>query len=240
MRRTISKRERLAELARHRRDNFPPGYRGIGEYHSGAYECDFVSPYTKSARNLNADIMLVLQDWCGDEFLQKPLNSDLVKLGHDPQLRTNKNLKSLLSTHFGIGLEQTYATNLFPFIKPGEMNADVPCEDLKKAAKTYTVPEIEIVEPRLIVCLGWAVYKAIRKSSGFPPAGNLEMAVASPFPIGDAEVWAQSHPGPLGRANRNRGRVDRVAEDWRRMVDAVQRAVSRSGQGFLCQDFNWA
>ncbi len=218
----IGKRERLAALARHRRDNVFPGYRGIGEYHSGAYECDFVSPYTKSAWNLNADIMLVLQDWCSDEFLQKPVDSNLVTLGHDPKLPTNRNLKSLLSTHFGIGLEQTYTTNLFPFIKYGAMSKSVPVEDLEKAAETYTVPEIEIVEPRLVVCLGLAVYRAIRKSFGLAPAGNLEMAIASPFRIGDAQFWAQSSPGALGRANRNRGGVDRVAEDWRRMADAVQ------------------
>jgi restriction system protein len=227
MQESIGKRERLAALARHRRDNVFPGYRGIGEYHSGAYECDFVSPYTKSAGNLNADIMLVLQDWCSDEFLQKPVDSNLVTLGHDPKLPTNRNLKSLLSTHFGIGLEQTYTTNLFPFIKYGAMSKSVPVEDLEKAAETYTVPEIEIVEPRLVVCLGLAVYRAIRKSFGLAPAGNLEMAIASPFRIGDAQFWAQSSPGALGRANRNRGGVDRVAEDWRRMADAVQWDVSR-------------
>ena len=227
MHESIGKRERLAALARHRRDNVFPGYRGISEYHSGAYECDFVSPYTKSAQNLDADIMLVLQDWCSDEFLRKPVDPEVVKLGHDPQLDTNRNLKSLLSTHFGIGLEQTFATNLFPFIKHGAMNARVCFVDLKKAAETYTVPEIEIIEPRLVVCLGLDVYRAIRKSSGLVPADNLDMAIASPFWIGDAEVRAQSHPGRLGRANRNRGGVDRVAEDWRRMADAVQWDVSR-------------
>ena len=111
--------KRAEIIARRRRNNVFPGYMGIGEFHSGVYECDFVSPYSKSAQNLDADIMLVLQDWCSDEFLRKPVNPEVVELGHDPQLDTNRNLKSLLVTHFGIGLEETYATNLFPFIKPG-------------------------------------------------------------------------------------------------------------------------
>ena len=81
MQESIGKRECLAVLARHRRDNVFQGYRGISDYHSGAYECDFVSPYTKSAQNLDADIMLVLQDWCSDEFLRKPVDPDVVKLG---------------------------------------------------------------------------------------------------------------------------------------------------------------
>ena len=69
MRRTMNKRERLKEMARYRREHVPSGYKGIGEYHDGAYECDFVSPYTKSAENLDADIMLILQDWRGDDYL---------------------------------------------------------------------------------------------------------------------------------------------------------------------------
>lgn len=226
---SIRKRKRIAELARHRRENVFPGYNGIGDFHSGAYECDFVSPYTKSAGNVDADIMLVLRDWCSDDYLrqQKRADSDLVRLGHDSELDTNKNLKSLLSTHFGIGLEQTYATNLFPFIKPGPMSAGVPFADLKKAAEIYTVPEIEIVAPRLVVCLGADVYRAILKTLELPPAGNLDMAIKSPFCFGDAHVWAQSHPGRLGQNNRNRGGVNRVAEDWRRMAEAVAWDVSQ-------------
>ena len=227
MHQSSGKRKPLAALARHRRDNVFPGYRGIGDYHSGAYECDFVSPYTKSAQNLDADVMLVLQDWCSDEFLRKPVDPEVVKLGHDPQLDTNRNLKSLLSAHFGIGLEQTYATNLFPFIKPGAMSANVRFVDLKKAAEIYTMPEMRIIKPRLVVCLGLAVYRAISKVSGFVPADNLDSAIGSPFRIGDAQVWVQSHPGRLGRANRNRGGVDRVADDWRRMAQAVHWDVAR-------------
>ena len=71
MRRTMNKRERLKEMARYRREHVPSGYKGIGEYHDGAYECDFVSPYTKSAQNLDADIMLILQDWCGDDYFAR-------------------------------------------------------------------------------------------------------------------------------------------------------------------------
>ena len=193
MRRTMNKRERLKEMARYRREHVPSGYKGIGEYHDGAYECDFVSPYTKSAQNLDADIMLILQDWCGDDYLRGPLDSVLIDKGHDPGLTTNQNVKALLRAHFGIPLAQTYATNLFPFIKPGKMTADVPPKELAEAARTYTVPEIEVVEPKLVVCCGSAVYRAIRKALGLTWAGNLEEAIESPFRFRDTEFWGQSH-----------------------------------------------
>ena len=220
------KRKLLNELARHRQEHVPAGYRGIGEYHAGAYECDFVSPYTKSAQNLAADIMLVLQDWCADEFLRGPVDPEVIALGHDPRLPTNRNLKRLLWTHFGTQLAETYATNLFPFIKPGGMSASVSAGVLAEAAATYTVPEIKLVEPKLVVCFGKAVCNAIRKSLGLRIAGDLGTAIASPFQINDAEVWVQSHPGSLGRNNRNQGGVDRVSQDWQRMSDAILHGAS--------------
>ena len=77
MDKTRDKRRRLVELARQRRENVPCGYHGIGEFHCGAYECDFVTPYTKSAQNLDADVMLVLQDWCSVDYLEC--------IDHDPE-----------------------------------------------------------------------------------------------------------------------------------------------------------
>ena len=132
MRTTMArKRKLLKELAHHRQTHVPHGYKGIGEYHGGAYECDFVSPYTKSAHNLDADIVIILQDWASDCYLRKTvepnplLRGDLISKGHDPGLDTNKNIKALLRVHFDIGLAQTYTTNLFPFIKPGRMNTKI-------------------------------------------------------------------------------------------------------------------
>ena len=216
MRRTMDKRKRLKELARHRREHVPGGFKGIGEYHAGAHECDFVSPYTKSAQNLDADIMLVLQDWCSDEFLRGPVDPELVTLGHDPQLPTNKNLKRLLQGHFGIQLEQTYATNLFPFIKPGKMSAQVQDAAYADAGATYTIPEIELVEPKLVVCCGSAVSRVILEALGFLWPGSLGEAIeSSPFQVGNTEYWAQSHPGGQGTASR--GGFDRVSQDWERM-----------------------
>ena len=155
-------------------------------------------------------------------ILRGPLDSVLIDKGHDPGLPTNQNVKALLRAHFGIPLAQTYATNLFPFIKPGKMTADVPPKELAEAARTYTVPEIEVVEPKLVVCCGSAVYRAIRKALGLTWAGNLEEAIESPFRFRDTEFWGQSHPGRKGRNYRNRGRVDRVSQDWQRMSKAFR------------------
>jgi len=72
----MDKHARLLELARRRQDTRWQGYKCIGDYHGGVYECDFVSPYTKAAHNENAAVMVLLQDWSCDDQLAGPLDVD--------------------------------------------------------------------------------------------------------------------------------------------------------------------
>lgn len=218
----ITKEEQLLELAKMRQQNVPHGFKGIVEYHKGVYECDYVSPYTKTAKNVDAEIMLILQDWSCDENLSKPVDLDVVNLGRTPGLPTNKNLEVLLETHFGILLSDTYSTNLFPFIKPGKISAPIPFKYLREAAINFAIPQVQVVSPKVVVCLGLKVFNAICKELGRPIAKNLSTAISAHFHFGNTIIWAQSHPGGLGRANRNRGGVDRVSADWAEMASAIK------------------
>jgi hypothetical protein len=56
----MRKVEALRGLAEKRRASRWPGYLGIGDFHGGVYECDHVSPYTKGANNLDAELFLLL------------------------------------------------------------------------------------------------------------------------------------------------------------------------------------
>jgi hypothetical protein len=124
------KASRLLQLARQHQCTRWRGYRCIGDYHAGAYECDFVSPYTRSAQNLNASVMVFLQDWASDRVLSGPFVAERNQLGHNPRGTTNANLKLLLHENFALQLSDVYATNLFPFVKLGSQNARIPGRDL--------------------------------------------------------------------------------------------------------------
>src|SRR5262245_53326039 len=67
---TSSKSGQLEELAKKRRQTRRDGYGHIGDYHGGRYDCNFVSPYTKSAPNVDSPIFIMLQDWASDDFLR--------------------------------------------------------------------------------------------------------------------------------------------------------------------------
>ena len=136
----MGKHARLLKLVRLRQENPWPGYRCIGDYHGGVYECDFVSPYTRSAGNVDAELMILLQDWSCDEALRGPILPERLSLGHDPGRTTNKRLKDLLQRHFGLKLKDVYATNVFPFVKLGTMSASISMRDLVRAAREFALP----------------------------------------------------------------------------------------------------
>jgi hypothetical protein len=83
MTRAMRKQRKLKLLARKRQRSRWKGYHCLGDYHGGIYECDHVSPYTKSAGNVDSEIMVMLQDWSSDAALrQKAIHHDCVCCGY--------------------------------------------------------------------------------------------------------------------------------------------------------------
>jgi hypothetical protein len=216
----MDKHARLLELGRLRQESRWPGYKCIGDYHGGVYECDFVSPYTRSAHNVDAEVMILLQDWSSDDVLSGPYLHARRTVGHDPDRATNKRLKELLHRYFELELKDVYATNVFPFVKLGAMNRSIAMRDLVRAAREFALPQIEIIGPRLAVCLGKAAFDAVALAAGHRRTKSLAEAIASPFEIGRTLVWCQAHTGQLGTLARNRTGADQVARDWTRMAAA--------------------
>jgi uracil-DNA glycosylase len=217
------KRARLLALARRRQNATWPrerGYKCIGDYHQGAYECDFVSPYTRGACNVDAEVMILIQDWAADDVLSGTYLHARAIVGHDPTRGTNKRLQKLLHEHFGLESKDVYATNVFPFIKVGRMNASIPTRDLVRAAREFALPQMEIIEPRIAVCLGKAAFDAVAVAAGRDRSNSIADAVKvrSPFGIGNTQVWCQAHTGQHGTNHRNRNGLDQVGKDWARMA----------------------
>ncbi|MEM9412271.1 MAG: hypothetical protein AAGA30_14240 [Planctomycetota bacterium] len=211
------KTKTLFELARRRRASSLPGYFNLHEFHNGTYDCDFVSPYSLGAGNVDTAIFVVLQDWVSADYLVGEINNDLVNIGRDPKLPTNKTLSKLLKRYFNQNIEDVFATNLFPFIKPGGMSTTIANKDLRFAAERFAWPQIFTVKPRLVIALGLNTFNALRHSQGFKRVSRMHEAIESPFTVKGFQVWCQAHTGGMGQATRNRGRVDRVTSDWQKM-----------------------
>jgi uracil-DNA glycosylase len=212
-----SKKDRLLELAILRRNSRWNGYACIGDFHDGIYECSYVSPYTISAHNVDSPLMILLQDWASSDVLSGPILHERYQVGYDPKRITNIRLKSLLHEHFKCSLEDTYATNVFPFVKRGAMNAQIEASILAKAATEFAIPQIKIVAPRFAVCLGKAAFDAVATAAGQPRAKRLSEALSSPFILGKTKIWCQSHTGQMGV--NNRGGIENISDDWAAMAE---------------------
>lgn len=200
------KLEKIRQLAAQRRDDsiaqINPFYRQVSDFYDGVLDqSGYISPWTKSASNVNSPIMIVAQDWISSGALEKGLNQNLVTLGHDPDLPTNKNLASLLKRHFGIVFQETYATNLFVFVKPGSMSANIPVKLLEYSAEKYTLPEIEIVDPKIVICLGSKTYQVISRSCKKNSTWRPFTQKINAFWFKNICVVGVPHAGALGTAN---------------------------------------
>jgi uracil-DNA glycosylase len=115
---------------------------------------------------------------------------------------------------FNLELKDVYATNLFPFIKRDKMDQPIPMKDLVRAANSFGLRQIEIVDPKLVICLGLDTFNALRIAREESPCKLVAQAIESPFTFGRAGIWCQAHTGFWGQ--RNRGEAQ-VKADWQRM-----------------------
>ena len=214
--RTFSKLERLLALGQKRKEARFEGYRCLGDVLGGAYECDFVSPFTKAAGNVDSKIFVLLQDWATEANLGSTVDEATRRLGYTPGEPTTMRLRELLGIHFQQGLQDVYATNLFPFLRVRQVHF----ADLVRAANAFVLPQIQIVQPRLVICLGLDTFNALRVACGLKRSKNLTIAAASSFTIDTVQIWSQAHPGYFGRMTRNKNKETQVEDDWNAMAEA--------------------
>lgn len=215
-----SKMEELTKLALQRRADRLCGYSCIGDFHGGAYDRhDYVSPWSISAHSPDASIMIFLQDWTSVDGISGPLDEDAVKIGYTPSLPSNRNLISMLQKHFNYELKDVYVSNLFVFVKPGGMSARIPMRDMLYCANKYALPQIRIVRPRLVICLGGATINAIRRMLKMRTT-SLNQARREPVSIDGIPVYGLSHTGGLGVANA--GGLEGIDAQWSAVAEAFR------------------
>ena len=215
----MDKFKKLREIRDLRISSVYEGFLTLEHFGLGDEDGGHLSPYTKASANVDSDIIFVLQDWASEEFIKKGLSEETLNLGYDPNVKTNKNLKNLLRSHFGKDLNDIYTTNLFPFIKKGSMNSRIPHKFMRRAASDFLIPTIKVINPKLVVCFGLSTFNAVRQEIGFGRVANIEQAVHTHILIDGTIIFCQAHTGSLGQNNRNRGGVAKVSSDWQLMKD---------------------
>jgi hypothetical protein len=211
--------------ARRRDINVPNGHCQIGDYHCGIYDlAPHVVPWSISAANYDADVMLIAQDWNSHDNLSGPINTTQVATGQIPSLVSNRRVKQLLNKYLDICFCDTYATDLYPFVKPGSMTTPIHTRHLSYAAASYAIPQIDIIRPKVVICLGVEVFRVLhRLIQGANQApirqANMPQRHFDYYPPNNRNVpvriFGTTHPGSNG-IGRFKGGINstEVQQEW--------------------------
>jgi len=207
----MTKIENLKKLALQRKSFCFDGFRKISDFQGGAFDIeDYVSPWSIGAHNFDADVMLIGQDWASSKWLSNPKNLSFAALGKDPNLMTNRNLDEYLN-YFCLNFSDTYATNAFVFVKEGGMSAKIAKKFLRESIKDFLLPQIEIVKPKMIICLGAETYNAVRQENGYSEI-KVSSGQETAMPFMGADVYGANHTG--GHGTKNAGGKESARKQW--------------------------
>ncbi|HXN22856.1 MAG TPA: uracil-DNA glycosylase family protein [Candidatus Dormibacteraeota bacterium] len=181
----------------------------------GLYDSDHIGPWSKWHGNLNAELMVVGQDW-GDTTAY---------IGHrgieDPQNATNKVLVGLVRS-VGLDMDAVFLTNAVLCLKEGGCQAPVNKEWFRNCGERFLKPTIEIVKPRVLVTLGEHAYRSVALLFGVLPA-LFNQAVNYPkgFMLPQGTLFFPMYHCGARILNTYRN-LDKQKEDWLRVKRALQ------------------
>lgn len=211
-------------VTRRKTHRFPELLLNPNEIQGGAHDSDHLGPWSRWQGNLHAEVVIVGQDW-GDlpYFLQ---NKGL----DDEQEPTCMNLRSMaLAAGWDLGTPQKphpeplFFTNAVLGVRAEKGKSGMPPTRWIDDSLPYLTGLLDIVQPRAVVSMGTAAYRATRmalcgrgRDAQLPLAGPLnQVHQLSPIKRPGKPAWFPFyHCGPLGLVNRSRGLQ---LQDWQRL-----------------------
>ena len=218
------------------------GYKNQAEL---GYDTGEVGNYSTWANDLDADVLIVAQDFSNqaiymrDKGLIEPKRLSEDAGPGDYSTETNFFLRELtkvigrdmgLPTH--AGGKGVFLTNAVLCLKPGAMNAANPAKVIANCGARFLRPLVELIQPKVIVTLGAVPTRSVLMAYT-PDAPELAPLRKAAFGIvfrqgpyhlpNGTRLYPMYHPGRLGQSQRQRAEPtgangwELMKADWRRM-----------------------
>lgn len=211
-----------------------------------AYETDEIGPYSKWAHDLNAEVMIVAQDFADkvsyDKFQGTVQMKEIVDLESykEYDTMTNYNLRALSKNISQIKLgcpskssgENVFITNVVLCLKTGNMSGPFSSKATKNCSQNYLKPLIDIIKPKALIALGsestFAIINLFKAENpalvALAKSNFKDVFKSSPIRLNeDLILYPMYHPSNLGVNNRNKIEVEKRErmfynnEDWKRV-----------------------
>jgi uracil-DNA glycosylase len=185
------------------------------------FDPDVVSLWEQWLGHRRPKLLAVGQDFGNVDYFVRNRGRD------EPYNKTNVNLHRLL-TEAGIEVKHpsqcdaaapVFLTNSILCIKEGPMAGPILSSWVDACAERHLRPLIRLLGPPVVVGMGGAGWRAVRRVFGLDAAPRqISHAAGSCWVAKDARVFAVGHCGPLGIINRP---WPQQLADWRRIGAAV-------------------
>lgn len=245
-----SKVDQYKELVRTRKadkTNSRHEYKNQSDYPK--YDSNEIGNYSLWANDLDADLMVIAQDYCDQETFEKCGGLIQKKKIKNPksikewETKTNYYLWRLLkSINRDIGLPHeprkagVFLTNAVLDLKKGDMSEKVKKDVSHYSGVTYLKPLIEIVQPSKVITLGKNATSSLlrlyaEENNDYKKRAGISMKDqfrTGEFKIrnGETVVYPLYHPGQQGQSGRRQIESDKsktgldwMVDDWKSLVE---------------------
>lgn len=186
-----------------------------------AFDIDEIDPWAQWQHNLDAEILVVGQEFCDVETYKRTEGKVECKLG-EYDYPSNKNLKAyfdLLGYDLGHPLSPNqsnpiFFTNAVMGLKPGSMSGNFDVKLLEESRELFLKPLIDIIQPKIIIPIGSMATKSLGVIYGFKVSDHKSMVDNAPIKTPQTLVFPVFHTGGLGLRNRPK---EQQMGDWMRI-----------------------
>ncbi|MEO5645775.1 MAG: uracil-DNA glycosylase family protein [Bacteroidia bacterium] len=228
----MTKEEKYQTLIQ-KRKNFSFSGIGLKNYSDFTAEDNYVDAYEQWHSHLDADIMLIAQDFADWETFEKD-NGKIEPIENHYKYPTNKNLTDLFKIlNIDIGHPLTpnktaklFFTNAVVGLKGNGMQGKIENRWIETGTNEFLSPLIDLVQPKIIIALGRIPFDAI--CSIYPnqvnPATSKSKSLKkiienSPYIIPNGtRLFPVYHCG--GQSARNR-KIEEQKTDWQKINSAL-------------------
>ena len=191
----------------------------------GKFDGNEIGPWTRWNGDLNAQLLVVGQDWGSKATFIKQVGLD--RADSD----TNEMLVYLLAS-VGIDVKSApnprtnsgvFQTNAALCLKEGNDSSPVKDQWFKNCGQAFLRRQIDLVQPRVVVALGKKAYQGICNAYGMEPVSKFSNAIGLTLPMKGTDgirMIPVSHCSPMA-CNMNRSR-SRQFQDWQLVKAALQ------------------
>jgi Uracil DNA glycosylase superfamily len=191
------------------------------------FDKDEIGAWSLWQNGLDADILLVGQDWGGVDYFTGHHGVD------EDKNPTNKNLTRLFQS-IGISVEgpetgkknpRLFFTNAILCLKPGGLTTPIEKNYATVCSSKFLKPLIDLIEPKVVIGLGTFAYESIAASYDLPILPFMK-AVENPdgFLIGkSSRLFPVYHCGAHGWNINRKGPVQ--IEDWRKIGENLKSGI---------------